>query len=560
MAIPRPNQTSGPMSGHVRKGRVYQSPFVVDGALTIGDWTQDALPDLVWPALVLAESGTTAARRFVNWQGQVAAELRDEVEDERLARGLDGTMSGLSALGGTDEKTQMVLRSLATEHGLLSAPVERALASYPHRPAEWLVLREMQPPDQDDVEFLAKAVYEAISDGHREAVLKCLSIWSAVHAHTFSSSEETVELLVDYPTNEAKRSEADSVVRAMWGARQSLEAIDPRAERSTIEDWSRVFWGVNSMTTSCVRKREIDREQPDKRSDASSEPASGTDHATLDGEHMVAGSSDETDLYAGHDPIPPEGEHLRRVAMDLLSSYVEVVDQGPRSLRDPSELEVHSGLVTRAGRDVIAALGTPELWSMEQGAHVVRALVEARVYIEWMSKQPKSIYNKFKDYGAGKAKLYSRILDEIPEQARQEDFVNAVEQLRKLSYNDDIFDSRVVDTRDTFSGLSLRAMAEEAGLLNFYRQAYSLASGVAHGEWWSVEFHAMEHCLNVLHRGHLIPSLSLSVGASTPLAKTWVDQLYTLMWRSLEILQPDEQIWDEAFAWLKPAEPDARND
>lgn len=544
------------MSGHVREGRVYRSPFVADGVLTIGDWTQDALPDLLWPALVLAESGTEAARRFVTWQGQVADELRDDVPGERLARGLDGTLSGLNALGRTGDEVQMLVRTRATQHGLLSEHVQSALASYPYRPAEWLVLREMQPPQQDDVELVGRAIYEAISDGHREAVLKCLYIWSAVHARTFSSSEETIDLLVDYPTNEAKRASADSAVRAMWGASQSLEQLDHRAERSAMEDWSRVFWGANSMTTKCVRKRDVDDEERDVAVEDASTPPAGMGQATPKETRTANGSSDGNDIYLGHDPIPSEGAHLRRVAMDLLSSYVEVVDQGPRDLRDPSELEVHCGLVTRVGRDVIAALGTPELWSVEQGAHVVRALVEARVYIEWMSKQPKSIYKAFKDYGAGKAKLYSRIMDEVPEEARQTEFIDAIDQLRKLSYNDDIFDSRVVDTRDTFSGVSLRAMAEESGLLNFYRQAYSLASGVAHGEWWSLENHAMERCLNVLHRGHLIPSLSLSVGGSVPLAKSWVDQLYKLMWRSLEILQPDIEIWDEAFAWLRAAETD----
>lgn len=89
-------------------------------------------------------------------------------------------------------------------------------------------------------------------------------------------------------------------------------------------------------------------------------------------------------------------------------------------------------------------------------------------------------------------------------------------------------------------------------LLDYYRQAYSLASGVAHGEWWSLENHAMERCQNVLHRGHLIPSMSLSAGGNVPLAKAWVDQLYALIWRSLEILQPDEEVWRAAFAWLEP--------
>lgn len=556
MRIPRPNQTSGPLAGHVRAGRVYRSPFVADGALTIGDWTQDALPDLLWPALVLAQSGTGAARRFVAWQGDVVGGLRGQVEDEQLARGLDGTLSGLAALGGTDVVMQELLISKATEHGLLSGDVSHALASYPHRPAEWLVGRDVAPPEQSDLELLAKAVYEAMSDGHREAILKCLPIWSAVHAGTFRSSKETIDLLVDYPANEANRNRADSVVRAMWSARKSLEELSDRDDQSSVEAWSRVFWGANSMTSKCVRKRNVGVDDNDDSTDqqrtSDIESAESLQQEGFDG----AAPSGGADIYLRHDPVPEEGAHLRRLAMDLLSSYIEVVDQGPRRLRDPAELEVHGGLVTRAGRDVIAALGTPELWSMEQGAHVVRSLVEARIYIEWMAKQPVSIYNTFKNYGAGKAKLYARILDEIPEEARQTDFVDAIAQLRKLSYNDEIFDARTVDTRDTFSGLSLRAMADEAGLLDFYRQTYSLASGISHGEWWSLENHAMERCLNILHRGHLIPSLSLSVGGSVPLAKAWVDQLYTLIWRSLEVLQPDGQLWDDAFAWLKPSGAD----
>lgn len=43
----------------------------------------------------------------------------------------------------------------------------------------------------------------------------------------------------------------------------------------------------------------------------------------------------------------------------------------------------------------------------------------------------------------------------------------------------------------------------------------------------------MERCLNVLHGGHLIPSLSLNFGENVELASSWVDQLYTLIRISL---------------------------
>ena len=67
--------------------------------------------------------------------------------------------------------------------------------------------------------------------------------------------------------------------------------------------------------------------------------------------------------------------------------------------------------------------------------------------------------------------------------------------------------------------------------------------------WWSVETHAMERCLNVLHRGHRIPSLSLNAGGNVELANSWVDQLYALIRGSLRNLGTDESVVD-AFAWL----------
>jgi hypothetical protein len=73
---------------------------------------------------------------------------------------------------------------------------------------------------------------------------------------------------------------------------------------------------------------------------------------------------------------------------------------------------------------------------------------------------------------------------------------------------------------------------------------------------WSVETHCLERCLNVQHRGHLIPSLSLSAGGSVELASSWVDQFYALIRASLRILGTDEVSVNNAFSWLS-AEDDS---
>lgn len=87
-----------------------------------------------------------------------------------------------------------------------------------------------------------------------------------------------------------------------------------------------------------------------------------------------------------------------------------------------------------------------------------------------MAQQDPSIYREFQEYGAGKAKLYARISDEVPAEARKAGFQEAIEEFERLSHNHDVLDHRVGDTRDTFAGgKSVRAMAEETGLLDFYQ-------------------------------------------------------------------------------------------
>lgn len=256
-------------------------------------------------------------------------------------------------------------------------------------------------------------------------------------------------------------------------------------------------------------------------------------------------------------PMPKGGAHLRQLAMDLVSSYVEALETAPARLYEREFQEVHSGLVASAGRQVVAALGAPDLWCSEHGSHVTRTIVEVRIYLQWMAKQDPSIYKTFQEYGAGKAKLYAKIMDEIPPEARNPDFVTAVEKLGRLGGSEDPIDYRVVDTRDSFAnGKSIRTMAEECGLLDYYRQTYSMSSGVAHSEWWSVEMNAMERCLNVLHGGHLIPSLSLNAGGSVELAQAWVDQLYSVIRISLQTLQTDPAAVERAFEWLEAVKPD----
>ncbi|WP_213576978.1 DUF5677 domain-containing protein [Rhodococcus sp. USK13] len=539
MSLPKPNQHAGPMAGHVRKGRIYKSPLAATGVLCIENWIKDDFPDLVWPALVLAEHGNDSIRQFVRWQKAVQEALAHHGEVAWVAESLDGRLTHLARISEKFPDAAGVVVEEADRHGLLSPAVVRALGSYPFRPASWLVGDiEVTPPEQPDLELIRDALLSVLRDGHREALMKCLRTWSTVQAGTFSSDSQTIELLKDYPGDIAKRAAADSLVRASWGAHKAMVQVAEPNHFDEALEWARVFWGANAMTSRCIRNREIESVD-----DAQTEPA--------DGEPDEQATSSVPSDQAEPTPVPTGGENLRRFTMDVLSSFVEALEIAPAHLYANARQEVVSGLVARAGRDLIAVLGAPDLWCVEHGTHIGRMLVEIKIYLHWMAQQDQSIYRQFQEYGAGKAKLYARIVDEVPVEARTAGFGESIEELQRLSHNHDVLDHRTVDTRDTFAdGKSIRTMAEEAGLLDFYRQVYSLSSGVAHSEWWSVEAHAMELCMNVLHGMHQIPSLSLNPGGNVELAASWVDQFYSLVRAGLSILDTDEAAVATAFAWM----------
>ncbi|WP_448071309.1 DUF5677 domain-containing protein [Georgenia yuyongxinii] len=531
----------------------------------MGDWIRDDLPDLLWPALYLAHKDTTnAAHDFVRWQEDVLADLDtlgEPIEDRHfLSECLDGRLTGLDRLAERVPAAKDIVIRRAGDHGLLPDPVANALATYPRRPAAWLIDREPSAPELEDLRLLSKAVREAVTDGHRDAVLKCLHIWAAVQAGTFRSDKMTIELLKPYPKDPATRPQADTVVRAAWGAsRGAMLLRDGRCLDAALT-WAQVFWDFNSNTTKCVRRRDVEARAAVEDKHRSGEAPEEDFAAVADGETDPLDLSTFT-VDEDHDPswisqLPEtsgvQPKDLRQRAMDMMSSYVEALETGrPFRLYDPAPHEVHAGLVSRAAREVITALGTPDLWCAEHGSHVGRVVVESRIVLAWMSTQDDDIYRAYKDYGAGKAKLYSRIAQELPSDWLVNGASEVIEQIEKLSHNHGILDHVVVDTRSTFAeGKPLRAMAEEVGMLDLYRHSYQLQSGVTHSEWWSVEEHAMERCINILHRGHLIPSLSLSYGGNVDLARSWIIGLYGLIRMSLQLLGTKEEAIAEAFAWL----------
>lgn len=173
--------------------------------------------------------------------------------------------------------------------------------------------------------------------GHHEALIKCLRIWSTVQAATFRSDGEKIDLLKDYPDNLSNRAKADATIRAMWGAHKGLLKKRDSSCFDAATDWARVFWCANSVTSDCIRQRDLD-----SSSGNSQDPAEAAEEEAAE---------EEVEMTPAE--IPEGGRYLRGFVMDLMGSFVEALERAPSNLYAQERQEVVSGLVSRAGRDLM---------------------------------------------------------------------------------------------------------------------------------------------------------------------------------------------------------------
>lgn len=135
------------------------------------------------------------------------------------------------------------------------------------------------------------------------------------------------------------------------------------------------------------------------------------------------------------------------------------------------------------------------------GRVLLRTLVEARITLAYLKEKDDSeLWNKYRAFGVGQAKLALLKLDQVHNQPR----FTTPDVLERLT-NEDYFQEFVAIELGHWCGLDLRKMAEASNTKEDYDRFYGWSSSFAHGHWAAVRDTTMMHCLNPLHRLHRIP-------------------------------------------------------
>ncbi len=209
-------QRDGPLQGHFKEGRVYRPPLPAYENTHPNDWVKEDLPDLLWVVLLVAHDGADGLIRFRTLQEAIIARIGPERVAE-LGAPFDGRLTSFDRIA--EDLRPVVLDVLASRRDVVPDELIRLLRLYPGAPARWLLVEpylgeHLEIEADDALNDLAQSIAAVAGDGHRNALVKCAPIGWRVLAGKMTISDFELELLRNYPSDEATRSQADAVLRS----------------------------------------------------------------------------------------------------------------------------------------------------------------------------------------------------------------------------------------------------------------------------------------------------------------------------------------------------------
>ena len=175
---------------------------------------------------------------------------------------------------------------------------------------------------------------------------------------------------------------------------------------------------------------------------------------------------------------------------------------------DLAQREVHEvvgGLLARQVTLGIQLSSSPGIWNGHVAPVILRTMVDTLITVAWIVHAPVERARKFILHGLGQEKLDIAHRIEFLKSSGRDPDKDVLVQHKKSWLESQRFAFMTEVNVGSWSGLSARRMAEQAGCLEIYRHAYTPFSAATHSMWQHVARYNLVHCESPLHRHHRIP-------------------------------------------------------
>jgi len=467
----RSRRRSSSLKEHKRVRKKLVPPLAQLPNLAPMNWNPDVLPEMLL---------IDAAIDQLTWSAAPGALHRslDELDRFMPENAGDVILGTITSMSLIPEDRRDEARAMLADGGLFEILVpeglRHGLALYPQCPAGWLISDWRKDHSADwerGVGYLKRAVrrlWESQSVYSTRCRMVSLARMIKHGRVSFSPDIKSIQLYPRYPDGLTldEQQLVESTSRAMFSGvyGSSLEGQS--------HTWAAYFWRHNYDISLC--------ERPDD--------------------------------FAGGELA---GEELMRQVLARIGTSVEGVQQLIEQATSQARMDIYEldrdevifGLVSRQFRLFRALAEHPSLWVADLGSMFHRVMVEALICLKWLiERNDFQMFRRFKDFSLGRLKLLKLHVEEMVDRGR-EDLAETAEYLAE-SINEDVWEEFVsIDLGGSFSGVNTRKMAQEVGLEDVYKLAFSPASAELHGEWSSLKRFYLERCLNPLHRFHRLPKL-----------------------------------------------------
>ena len=458
----RGNRTS---LGEHRRDRQQLIAPLNDGILATSimrsSWIHERLPEMLWASLIIETVGRDYAIEHFR---EILKFIFDRDDKEQLG---DLTLTGIAKLGDDtrDELIFLIASCPGVGEGLACLLIFDGL---PAR-EDWLRhLSSYQP----DTHILMMAVGKSLWHQSVEATdcrwVRVMGFMAAGKMHFPPELKRNVEELLEYPDKYDQR-EVRPKVRANEITLNGLEPMDPA--------WAEAFWREAWETTPCFEF--VQPSEHPEFGDVITRQAVQELHDKLS-EHWSE-THETTAVDARHDAV-------FGMAFFALRTLEEMMGIGN-------------------GTGILGRLG-------------LRTILEIRINLHYMmEKDTPEIWARWREYGAGQAKL--NVL-KFSESVEAPEFID-LETIESIA-SEDVWEEFVNVNLASWTGHNLRKLSERADVKPEYDQYYSWTSAYAHGMWGSIRESSFQVCSNPLHRLHRRPE-RMSLGDTVEDAARLVDDI-----------------------------------
>lgn len=456
---------------HERHKKKLVPPLIaaMGGSFSPYSWARELAPEYLWIALLMDGLGDHEGTALCNLLGTTAAEVCS-AEPKPLFAPIT------SFLELSDDEKDAVVAALGRDAcRKISDALEPLTSLIGEHPLSFLVTVETssKQPSKD----LGEVLQDLYDRQSRRSVMTMATAYYLglnqdkirLSAHLVDKVMRDFSEIENYPDTDESRAAAASF-RA--SAPMVLMKYEEEESGRKHQDWLERFWACISRHGECISPKLFEEER---------EP-----------------------------PEDPYGKFVAEFRAACKRELEARIAAWGFELKRIEVYEVVGALLARQVALTIEFALVPNAWTPNSAPLFLRAMADVHIIVAWILGEPDSRAQKFIDAGLSEAKLElahrRKNLEELSDQdqiAQQNEYIEHLE----LWLQSQRIEMLVEVNLGSWSGISTRKMAEEAGCLDFYSLVYQPFSTVAHSSWLHVSRANTAYCTNPSHRFHRLPAI-----------------------------------------------------